>query len=219
MTEGNKESALRHARAVLQEARQRRRELREEKPEAGRAWLPGARRRGAGGRGWEGGACRMRGQGCFVSRLRGNSAGAEAGDGKTSAQSHPPACCGGGDRRRPRGGPEAGGGVEAAGAEGGDAGTWGGDAGTWTKVMGCSSWRGRMALLESELTGPADPCGTRGKEPDCQCRRCRDAGSIPGLGRSPGEGNGYALWYSCLENPMDRGAWWAMTHGVTKSWT
>ena len=43
--------------------------------------------------------------------------------------------------------------------------------------------------------------------------------SIPGLGRSPGEGNGTPLQYSCLENPMDRGAWWAIDHGVTKNET
>ena len=41
-------------------------------------------------------------------------------------------------------------------------------------------------------------------------------GSIPGSGRSPGEGNGYPLQYSCLGDPMDRGAWWATVHGVTK---
>ena len=46
-----------------------------------------------------------------------------------------------------------------------------------------------------------------------------DLGSIPGLGRSPGEGNSNPLQYSCLENPMDQGAWWATVHGVTKSWT
>ena len=46
-----------------------------------------------------------------------------------------------------------------------------------------------------------------------------DAGSIPGLGRSLGVENGNPLQYSCLENFMDRGAWWAMIHGVTKSWT
>ena len=39
-----------------------------------------------------------------------------------------------------------------------------------------------------------------------------DPGSVPGSGRSPGEKNGYPLQYSCLENPMDRGAWWAMVH-------
>ena len=47
----------------------------------------------------------------------------------------------------------------------------------------------------------------------------RDAGSIPGLARSPGEGNGYALQYSCPENPMDGGAWGTMVPGVAKSQT
>ena len=46
-----------------------------------------------------------------------------------------------------------------------------------------------------------------------------DLGSIPGLGRSPGKGNGNPLQYSCLENPMDGGAWWATVHRVTKSRT
>ena len=46
-----------------------------------------------------------------------------------------------------------------------------------------------------------------------------DPGSMPGLGRSPGEGNGNPLQYSCLGNPMDRGAWRATVHGVTKSHT
>ena len=46
-----------------------------------------------------------------------------------------------------------------------------------------------------------------------------DLGSIPGSGRSPGEGNGNPLQYSCLENPIDGGAWWATVHGVAKSWT
>ena len=46
-----------------------------------------------------------------------------------------------------------------------------------------------------------------------------DPGSIPGLGRSPGEGNGTPFQYCCLGNPMDRGAWWATVHGVTKSRT
>ena len=45
-----------------------------------------------------------------------------------------------------------------------------------------------------------------------------DTGSIPGSGRFPGEGNGNPLQYSSLENPMDRGAWWAIVHGVSKSW-
>ena len=46
-----------------------------------------------------------------------------------------------------------------------------------------------------------------------------DLGWIPGLERSPGEGNGYLLQYTHLENPMDRGAWWAMVRAVTKSQT
>ena len=46
-----------------------------------------------------------------------------------------------------------------------------------------------------------------------------DLGSIPGLGRSSGEGNGTPLQYSCLEKPMDGGAWWATVHGVAKSQT
>ena len=46
-----------------------------------------------------------------------------------------------------------------------------------------------------------------------------DLRSIPGLGRSSGKGNGNPLQYSCLENPMDGGAWWATVHGVEKSWT
>ena len=47
----------------------------------------------------------------------------------------------------------------------------------------------------------------------------RDAGLIPGSGRSPGEGNGNPLQYSCLENPMDREGWWATVHRVAKNWT
>ena len=88
------------------------------------------------------------------------------------------------------------------------------------------------------------PRGLSGKESTCQCRRCRfnpwvwedplekevathsesacnagDPGSIPGSGRCPRERNIYPLQYSCLENPMDRGAWWATVHGIAKSWT
>ena len=58
--------------------------------------------------------------------------------------------------------------------------------------------------------------GGSGKELVCGAG---DSGSIPGLGRSPGEGNGNPLQYSCLENSMDRGVWQATVHGVAKSWT
>ena len=58
------------------------------------------------------------------------------------------------------------------------------------------------------------PGDSDGKESACNVG---DRGSIPGLGRSPGEGNSYPLQYSCLENPMDRGSWRATVHGVAKS--
>ena len=57
------------------------------------------------------------------------------------------------------------------------------------------------------------------KNPPANAGEIRDAGLIPGSGRSPGEGNGYPLQYSCLENPKDREAWQATVHGVTKSQT
>ena len=55
------------------------------------------------------------------------------------------------------------------------------------------------------------------KNPLANAGDARYAGSIPGSGRSPGEGSGSLLQYSCLENPMDRGAWWATVHGAAKS--
>ena len=58
-----------------------------------------------------------------------------------------------------------------------------------------------------------------GKEFACQCRRLRRFRFNPGSGRSPGVGNGNKLQYSCLENPMDGGAWWATVHGVTQNQT
>ena len=59
------------------------------------------------------------------------------------------------------------------------------------------------------------PGGSDGK---ASAYNAGDLSSIPGLGRSPGEGNGNPLQYSCLENPVDRGAWWATVHGLAKSW-
>ena len=61
--------------------------------------------------------------------------------------------------------------------------------------------------------------GLSGKESACNAGDTGDVGSIPGLGRSPREGNGNPLQYSCLENPMDRGAWRTKVHGVAKSQT
>jgi len=62
------------------------------------------------------------------------------------------------------------------------------------------------------------PVGAIGKERTCQ-EMPENLGWIPGSGRSPGRQHGNPLQYSCLENPMDRGAWWATVHRITKSWT
>ena len=63
------------------------------------------------------------------------------------------------------------------------------------------------------------PSGSAGQESACNAGAAGVGGSIPGSGRSPGEGNGNLLQYSCLENLMDREAWWATVHGVAKSQT
>ena len=55
-----------------------------------------------------------------------------------------------------------------------------------------------------------------GSEVKASTSNVGDPGSVPGSGRSPGEGNGNPLQYSCLGNPMDRGAWWTTVHGVAK---
>ena len=64
--------------------------------------------------------------------------------------------------------------------------------------------------------GSVWPCVADGKESACNAG---DSGLSPGFGRSPGEGNGNPLQYSCMEYPMDRGAWQDTAHGVTKSRT
>ena len=69
--------------------------------------------------------------------------------------------------------------------------------------------------LENEFSG-GFPGGSDGKESTCSTG---DLGLIPGLGRSHAEGNDNLLQYSCLENPMDIGAWWATVHRFAKCWT
>ena len=79
--------------------------------------------------------------------------------------------------------------------------------------MTCETW----AKVHFFAYGyPVFPSGSDGEESACNVG---DPGSIPGSERSLGEGNGNLLQYSCLENPMDGGAWQAPIHGVTKSWT
>ena len=63
------------------------------------------------------------------------------------------------------------------------------------------------------------PGSASDEEPACQCRRLKRCEFDPWVRNLPRGGHGSPLQYSCLENPMDRGAWWAMVHGVTKSWT
>ena len=74
-----------------------------------------------------------------------------------------------------------------------------------------NSFRSHLLKKEWGFVGGSD-----GKESICSAG---DPGLIPVLGRSPGEGNGSRLQSSCLENPLDRGTWWATVHGVTKSQT
>ena len=79
--------------------------------------------------------------------------------------------------------------------------------------LDCKQWKQRkMKRLKIYLGLPS---WLSGKKLACQCSR---HGFNPGSGRSPGEGNGNPLQYSCLENPMHRGAWRATIHGVTKVW-
>ena len=70
-----------------------------------------------------------------------------------------------------------------------------------------------MIPLTTDLSNQGSPGGSDGKESTCNTG---DTGSIRGSGRSPGEGNGNPLQYSCLENSMDRGAWQATVHGVAE---
>ena len=74
--------------------------------------------------------------------------------------------------------------------------------------------RGRATV--DKMTSLGLPGGSDSKESACSAG---DLGLIPGLGRSPGEENGNSLQYSCLENSMDKGVWWATIHGVAKSQT
>ena len=73
-----------------------------------------------------------------------------------------------------------------------------------------------VLLLIKSITVMGFPGGSNGKESACSVG---DLGSIPGLGRSPGGGNGNPLQYSCLENSTDREAWMATAHRIPQSWT
>ena len=85
----------------------------------------------------------------------------------------------------------------------------------WSRSRG-SGPRGRVPLTCERCPLPGAPGGSDWEEPACSAG---GPGSIPGSGRSPGGGHGDPLQCSCLENPMDRGAWWATVHGVANSQT
>ena len=87
----------------------------------------------------------------------------------------------------------------------------------WTQFVGVALERVSALFQEEGFLLLLN--GSNGKESACNAGDTGDAGSIPGSGRSPGEEHGNPFQYSCLENPMDRGAWWATVLGVTKSQT
>ena len=84
-------------------------------------------------------------------------------------------------------------------------------------IVWSSSCTALIPLLFSiDVRSVGFPGSAHGKEPTCQCKRCRDAGLIPGLGRYLGDGHGNPLQYSCLENSMDRAAWQCTGHGAPR---
>ena len=105
------------------------------------------------------------------------------------------------------------------------------EKGKWSRSVVCDSLRPH-GLQPTRLLRPWDfpgkstgvgchcllhfPGDSGVKNPPAKAGAAKDAGLIPGLGRSPGKGNGNPIQYSCLENPMDRGTWWATVYGVTK---
>ena len=91
----------------------------------------------------------------------------------------------------------------------------------WVRIQGANAESGYHGAevssgFHSSYMCMSFPGGSEVKASACNAG---DLGSIPGSAGSPGEGNGNPLQYSCLENPMDGGAWWATVHGVTKSRT
>ena len=96
-----------------------------------------------------------------------------------------------------------------------DGGAW------WAAVFGVTQSQTQLKRLSSSSSSSIDISGASQvalvvRNPSASAR---DMSSIPGSGRSPREGSGNPLQYSCLVNPMDRGAWWAIVHEVAKSWT
>ena len=122
--------------------------------------------------------------------------------------------------------------IRSQGVEAGDTHWFGGDQSNWIVIdwscfrahfLGCWWWWVFFFFYLFCFVLPPTfhmgfPGGTVAKNSPANAGAARDSGSIPGLGRSPREENGNPYQYSCLENSMDRGDWWAIVHGVTKSW-
>ena len=94
-----------------------------------------------------------------------------------------------------------------------DRGAW------WAAISGVAQSQTRLKRLSSSSSSILSSGFPGGSMVKNQPAIARDAGSTPGSGRFPGEGNGNPLQYSYLGNPMNRGAWWATVHGVAKSQT
>ena len=90
---------------------------------------------------------------------------------------------------------------------------------SWTEDSGKLQSMGSQSVGHDQVTNTFFWGFLGGSDSEETARHVGNQGSIPGSGRSPGEGNGYPLQYSSLENPMDKGAWRATVHGVTKSQT
>ena len=80
-------------------------------------------------------------------------------------------------------------------------------------------WKGKVCFILDDGNQGFSQVAVVVKNPPANVGDIRDMGSIPGSGGSPGEGHGNPLQYSCLENPMDRGPWWATVHRIIKSQT
>ena len=91
------------------------------------------------------------------------------------------------------------------------------DSNIWGEIN--AFWSTSTSFLLGKINYRASLVAQLIKNPPANAGDSKEAGLTPGSGRSPGEGNGNPLQYSCLENPMSRGAWWATIHGVPKSWT
>ena len=90
-----------------------------------------------------------------------------------------------------------------------------GESQGWGSLVGCL-WGHTESDMTEATQQQQESGGSDGKGSACNAG---DLGLIAGLGRSPGGGHSNPLHCSCLENPMDKGAWWATVHGVAKSWT